>query len=192
MRIVGRIKTFAGSSAKISVAADRVAHGEVVAAVKKQGLEGVIAKRRDSRYEPGRRSGAWVKMRMNKGQELVIGGYVPAPKNFDSIIVGYYADNSLHFAAKVGSGFSEKTLKELYHQFESLARKECPFVDLPEKRNGRWGQAITPAERRRCHWVDPTLVCQVQFTEWTQDGKLRQPVFQGLREDKEPQDVVRE
>jgi bifunctional non-homologous end joining protein LigD len=159
------------------------------------GLEGLIGKQADSRYESGRRTGAWIKLKLVSGQEFVIGGYTPPAggrKYFGAIIVGYYADNSLHFAAKVGSGFSEKTLKELYHQFESLARKDCPFVDLPEKRNGRWGQAITPAEMRRCHWVDPALVCQVQFTEWTQDGKLRQPVFQGLREDKEPQDVVRE
>ena len=76
--------------------------------------------------------------------------------------------------------------------FNHCAREDCPFVNLPEKRNGRWGQALTPAEMRRCHWVEPKLVCQVQFTEWTQDGLLRQPVFLGLRTDKEPREVVRE
>jgi bifunctional non-homologous end joining protein LigD len=158
-------------------------------------LEGLIGKQTDSRYESGRRTGAWIKLKLVSSQEFVIGGYTPPAggrKYFGAIIVGYYLDKALHFAAKVGSGFSEKTLKELYHHFESLAREDCPFVDLPEKRNGRWGQAITPSEMRRCHWVDPTLVCQVQFTEWTQDGKLRQPVFEGLRTDKEARDVVRE
>jgi bifunctional non-homologous end joining protein LigD len=158
-------------------------------------LEGLIGKQLDSRYESGRRTGAWIKLKLVSSQEFVIGGYTPPAggrKYFGAIIVGYYSDNALHFAAKVGSGFSEQTLKELYRQFESLARQDCPFVDLPEKRDGRWGQAITPAEMRRCHWVNPTLVCQVQFTEWTQDGKLRQPVFQGLRTDKEARDVVRE
>jgi bifunctional non-homologous end joining protein LigD len=159
------------------------------------GLEGLVGKQPNSRYESGRRTGAWIKLKLVSSQEFVIGGYTPPAggrKYFGAIIVGYFSDSALHFSAKVGSGFSEKTLKGLYHQFASLARDDCPFVDLPEKRNGRWGQAITPAEMRRCHWVKPTLVCQVQFTEWTQDGKLRQPVFQGLRTDKEPRDVVRE
>jgi bifunctional non-homologous end joining protein LigD len=159
------------------------------------GLEGLIGKQPDSRYESGRRTGAWIKLKLVASQEFVIGGYTPPAggrKYFGAIIVGYFSDQEFRFAGKVGSGFSEKILKELYQQFESLARADCPFVDLPEKRNGRWGQAITPAEMRRCRWVDPTLVCQVQFTEWTQDGKLRQPVYQGLRADKEAEYVVRE
>jgi bifunctional non-homologous end joining protein LigD len=159
------------------------------------GLEGLLGKQADSRYETGRRSGAWIKLKLISSQEFVIGGYTPPAggrKYFGAIIVGYFSDDDLCFAAKVGSGFSEKSLKELYDQFQSLTREDCPFVNLPEKRNGRWGQAITPAEMRRCHWVAPKLVCQVQFTEWTQDDKLRQPVFLGLRTDKEPHEVVRE
>jgi bifunctional non-homologous end joining protein LigD len=159
------------------------------------GLEGLLGKQADSRYETGRRSGAWIKLKLISSQEFVIGGYTPPAggrKYFGAIIVGYFSDDELCFAAKVGSGFSEKTLKELYDQFQSLTREHCPFVNLPEKRNGRWGQAITPAEMRRCHWVEPKLVCQVQFTEWTQDDKLRQPVFLGVRTDKEPHEVVRE
>jgi len=159
------------------------------------GLEGLIGKQVGSQYESGKRTGAWIKLKLVSSQEFVIGGYTPPAggrKYFGAIIVGYFVEDTFHFAAKVGSGFSEKSLKELYHQFEQLSRDDCPFVDLPEKRNGRWGQAITPAEMLRCHWVDPKLVCQVQFTEWTQDDKLRQPVFLGLRTDKEPHEVVRE
>jgi bifunctional non-homologous end joining protein LigD len=159
------------------------------------GLEGLTGKQQDSRYESGRRSGAWIKLKLISSQEFVIGGYTPpggGRKYFGAIIVGYFSGDDLYFAGKVGSGFSEKALKELFDQFQSLAREDCPFVNLPEKRNGRWGQAITPAEMRRCHWAEPKLVCQVQFTEWTQDGLLRQPVFLGLRTDKEPREVVRE
>ena len=159
------------------------------------GLEGLLGKQPDSRYESGRRSGVWIKLKLILNQEFVIGGYTPPAggrKYFGAIIVGYYSGDDLYFAGKVGSGFSEKTLKELYDQFQSMPREDCPFVNLPEKRNGRWGQALTPAEMRRCHWVEPKVVCQVQFTEWTQDGLLRQPVFLGPRTDKEPREVVRE
>ena len=159
------------------------------------GLEGLIGKQPGSHYESGRRTGAWVKLKLALTQEFVIGGYTPPAggrQYFGAIIVGYFSGDSFHFAAKVGSGFSEKRLKELYEQFQSLARDECPFVDLPEKRGSRWGQAITPAEMKRCRWVEPELVCQVRFTEWTQDDKLRQPVFLGLRNDKAAHEVVRE
>jgi bifunctional non-homologous end joining protein LigD len=159
------------------------------------GLEGLLGKQSNSRYESGRRTGAWIKLKLVSSQEFVIGGYTPPAggrKYFGAIIGGYFSGDDLHFAAKVGSGFSERTLKELHQQFELLARPDCPFVDLPEKRNGRWGQAITPTEMRRCHWVEPKLICQVKFTEWTEDDKLRQPVFLGLRTDKDPRDIVRE
>jgi bifunctional non-homologous end joining protein LigD len=159
------------------------------------GLEGLLGKQIGSRYESGKRTGTWIKLKLVSDQEFVIGGYTPAGggrKYFGAIIVGYFVGTELHFAAKVGSGFSEKSLKELHHQFEQLARDDCPFVNLPEKRDQRWGQAITPAEMLRCHWVNPKLVCQVKFSEWTQDDKLRQPVFLGLRTDKEAHEVVRE
>jgi bifunctional non-homologous end joining protein LigD len=107
-------------------------------------------------------------------------------------LVGYYEGEAFRFAGKVGTGFDEKLLKSLYRRMESLRRDTCPFTDLPEKSGGKWTQNITPAVMRRCHWIDPQLVCQVKFTEWTRDGKLRHPVFMGMREDKAAREVIRE
>jgi bifunctional non-homologous end joining protein LigD len=107
-------------------------------------------------------------------------------------IVGYYQKGTLYCAGKVGTGFNEALLKSLAKQFESIASESCPFSNLPEKRAGRYGAGITPAEMKRCHWLKPKLVCQVKFSDWTRDGKLRQPVFLGLRDDKPPKEVVRE
>ena len=162
---------------------------------RKLGLEGLIGKRKASVYEPGRRSGAWIKLKLHQQQEMVIGGYTdPEGRRhyFGALLVGYYESKRLKFAGKVGTGFDSKTLKMVYARLSQLAADACPFANLPEKKNGRWGQNITPAEMKRCHWVEPRLVCQVKFSEWTRDGKLRQPVFLGLREDKSAEEVVRE
>ena len=110
---------------------------KVIAAIKTQGLEGVMAKRRDSRYEPGQRSGAWVKLRVNKGQELVIGGYVPAGRNFDSIIVGYFTAADLRYIARVRNGFVPTIREEVFKRFTGLETDVCPFVNLPQKDKGR-------------------------------------------------------
>jgi bifunctional non-homologous end joining protein LigD len=160
-----------------------------------RGLEGLIAKRRDSKYEPGRRSGAWVKFKWTNEQEFVIGGY-SEPKgsraHFGALLVGYYEKGKLLFAAKVGTGFDQKLLTSLHDKFKNLVRPDCPFANLPEKISGRWGQGLSASEMRRCTWLEPKLVCQVRFAEWTRDNHLRQPAFLGLRDDKEPKEVVRE
>jgi bifunctional non-homologous end joining protein LigD len=158
-------------------------------------LEGLIAKKSDSLYEAGRRSGAWVKVKLTQQQEFVIGGYTPpegSRKHFGALLVGYYGDAGFLFAGRVGSGYSEKRLADLYRSFQDIRRPTCPFVNLPEKRRGRWGQGITPAVMKLCHWVEPELVAQIKFTEWTSDDQLRQPVFLGLRTDKAAKDVMRE
>jgi bifunctional non-homologous end joining protein LigD len=163
--------------------------------VKRRGLEGIIGKQRDSAYEPGRRSGAWIKLKCANEQEFVIGGYTPpqgARKHFGAILVGYYDDNKLVFAGKVGTGFTAKSLSILHKKFLKEARDDCPFVDLPSKQNGQWVQGITPSMMKKMHWVNPKFVAQIKFAEWTRDGKLRAPVFLALREDKKPTDVVRE
>src|SRR5438876_124919 len=163
--------------------------------VKRRGLEGIIGKQRDSAYEPGRRSGAWIKLKCANEQEFVIGGYTPpqgARKHFGAILVGYYDDNKLVFAGKVGTGFTAKSLSILHKKFLKEARDDCPFVDLPSKQNGQWVQGITPSMMKKMHWVNPKFVTQIKFVEWTRDGKLRAPVFLALREDKKPTDVVRE
>jgi bifunctional non-homologous end joining protein LigD len=167
----------------------------LLAHVRQLGLEGLIGKRKDSTYEIGRRSGAWIKLKLLMEQELVIGGFTDpegSRKFFGSLIVGVYQKKKLVFCGKVGTGFSHALLRSLHAEMKKLAVDDCPFSDLPEPRGNRWGQAITRSEMKRCHWVEPRLVCQVKFSEWTQDHHLRQPVFLGLREDKEATEVVRE
>jgi bifunctional non-homologous end joining protein LigD len=106
--------------------------------------------------------------------------------------LGTTAPVGLLFAGRVGTGFSEKQLASVDAQLQKLKRPTCPFINLPEKTKGRWGLGITPAVMKRCQWVNPVLVVQVKFTEWTLDDQLRQPVFLGLRTDKAAKDVVRE
>lgn len=163
--------------------------------VRRRGLEGIIGKKRDSRYETGRRSRSWIKLKCVAEQEVVIGGYTPPEgtrQHFGALLVGNYRGKELRFAGKVGTGFNAALLKSLHQKMRSLARPTCPFADLPEKQQGRWLQNITPREMKLCHWIEPELVCQVRFTEWTRDGKLRHPVFLGLRTDKEAREVIRE
>jgi bifunctional non-homologous end joining protein LigD len=145
-----------------------------------KGWEGLIAKRADSRYVHGR-SGDWLKLKCSFEQELVIGGFTPpqgARKRFGALLVGYYEDGELRYAGKVGTGFSERTLAELGDELEALERPDSPFA-----RNGL---------PRQARWVEPRLVAQIAFGEWTRDGKLRHPRYLGLREDKPAREVVRE
>jgi bifunctional non-homologous end joining protein LigD len=168
---------------------------KIAARMQQLGLEGIIAKRRDSLYEAGRRSGAWIKYKWVRQQEFVIGGYTP-PKGsrsyFGSLLIGYFDEGKLMYASRVGTGFSDKLLSKLYDQLRPAIRRDCPFANLPEPRMGRWRQGITAAEMKKCVWVEPRLVCQVKFAEWTRDDHLRQPAFIGLRTDKSPTEVVRE
>jgi bifunctional non-homologous end joining protein LigD len=109
---------------------------DLVHSVKAQGLEGLVAKHRDSRYEPGLRSGAWQKMRVNQGQEFVIAGYTPAPKNFDALVIGYYDGGNLMYAARTRNGFTPASRAELFKNLKPLEIGECPFANLPEKKPG--------------------------------------------------------
>jgi bifunctional non-homologous end joining protein LigD len=169
--------------------------GVLLSEVGRLGLEGLIGKRRDSAYEPGGRSGAWIKLKVLNEQEFVIGGFTPpqgARQHFGAVLVGYYDKKKLLFAGKVGTGFNTKSLASLHKKLKGETRDDCPFADLPSKQGGQWVQGITPSMMRKIDWVNPVFVCQVKFAEWTRDGKLRQPVFLGLREDKKPGQVVRE
>lgn len=167
----------------------------LLAEVQRRGLEGLIGKQRGSLYEPGRRSGAWIKLKTVHQQEFVVGGYTPpagSRKHFGAILVGYYESGKLKFAGKVGSGFTAKSLSLLYKKFREEERDDCPFVDLPSKEGGAWVQGITPSMMKKMHWVNPKFVAEIKFAEWTRDRKLRQPVFLGLREDKRATEVKRE
>jgi bifunctional non-homologous end joining protein LigD len=184
----------AGNSIRFSgeIGGDPVA---LLREVQRLGLEGVIGKQRGSVYEPDRRSGAWIKLKCVSEQEFVIGGFTPpqgARKYFGALLVGYYEKKRLLFAGKVGTGFNSKLLASLHKEFKAEKRDDCPFADLPSKQDGQWVLGITPAMMRRCEWINPVFVCQVKFAEWRRDGKLRQPVFLGLREDKKPAEVARE
>lgn len=165
---------------------------DLVRSVREQHLEGLVAKRLDSTYEPGERSDAWRKMRVNEGQEFVIGGYTPTPKNFDALIFGYYEGDRLIYVARTRNGFTPRSRERLFERFRALEITKCPFANLPEARSGRWGQALTAAKMTACRWLKPTLVGQFEFVEWTPDNHLRHSRFLGLREDKGPREVHRE
>jgi DNA ligase D-like protein (predicted ligase) len=165
---------------------------ELIRSVKAQGFEGLVAKRRDSKYEPGLRSGAWQKMRVNAGQELVIGGYTPSARNFDALVIGYYDDGKLIYAARTRNGFTPASRVELFQKIKPLEIKECPFANLPEKKAGRWGAGLTAAKMADCRWLKPVLVAQFEFVEWTGENHLRHTKFIALRDDKKAKDVRRE
>src|SRR5437899_8804820 len=146
--------------------------------VERRGLEGLIGKQRNSVYEPDRRSGAWIKLKCVNEQEFVIGGYTPpqgARKHFGAILVGYYDNNKLVFAGKVGTGFTARSLATLHKKFQAEERPYCLFVDLPSKQNGEWVQGITPSIMKKTHWINPKYVAEIKFAEWTRDGNLLAP-----------------
>jgi DNA ligase D-like protein (predicted ligase) len=165
---------------------------DLIRSVKEQGLEGLVAKRRDSKYEPGLRSGAWQKIRVNQGQEFVMAGYTPSLKNFDALVIGYYEGAKLIYATRTRNGFTPASRAELFTKIKPLEIEKCPFWNLPEKKAGRWSAGLTAAKMLECRWLKPQLVGQFEFVEWTSDGHLRHSKFIGLREDKKAKDVGRE
>jgi ATP-dependent DNA ligase len=165
---------------------------DLIHVAKAQGLEGLVAKRRDSRYEPGQRSGALQKMRLNQGQEFVIGGYTRAPRTFDALVFGYYEAGELIYVARTRNGFTPSSREALCRRFRGLETSRCPFVNLPETRGGRWEQGLTAEKMQECVWLRPILVGQFEFLEWTPDNHLRHSKFVALRDDKNPREVVRE
>lgn len=168
---------------------------ELFAAAKQNGLEGIIVKRQESRYEPDRRSGAWLKCKVFADQEFVVGGF-SAPRHgrqyFGALLVGYYDKGRLLYAGKVGTGFNASLLASLHGRFMRQTRTTCPFADLPSVRRSRFGTGMGPAEMAKVTWIKPSIVAQVRFAEWTDEAQLRQPVFLGLRKDKPAKQVRRE
>jgi bifunctional non-homologous end joining protein LigD len=165
---------------------------KLIAAAKKADLEGVVGKRTDSRYESGERSGAWVKYKTNKGQELVIGGYKPGSNGFEYLLVGYYDGNDLIFIAKIRNGFTPVLRREIAARFGRLKTSRCPFANLPEPANARRGEAITAEVMKQIQWLRPKLVAQIEFTEWTTGNHLRHSRFVALRNDKDARGVRKE
>lgn len=160
--------------------------------VRAQGLEGIVAKRVDSIYQPGLRTGLWSKHRVNLGQEFVIGGYTPGTHGFDALVIGFYQGKQLHYAARVRAGFVPATRRNVFEQIKHLKTQTCPFVNLPEKQAGRWGQGLTAEKMKECVWLKPEAVANFEFLEWTGADHLRHTKFVGMRDDKDPRKVVRE
>ena len=165
---------------------------DVVQAVAEVGLEGVVAKRRDSRYEAGKRSGAWQKFKLQHRQEFVIGGFKPESRTFQSLVVGYYENRQLRFAGRVRAGLTPAQRTALFERLKPLQVARCPFSDLPSARTGHWGEGVTAEDMKVLKWVKPVLVAEVAFTEWTRDGHLRHSAFVGMRPDKTATEVRRE
>jgi ATP-dependent DNA ligase len=186
-RVMRRLREPIRFSETLDAPADRV-----LEAVRSLQLEGIIAKRRDIAYEAGRRPGAWVKFKVDQGQELVIGGYTPRGRNFDAILVGYYDDNRLIYVARVRNGFVPASRQALFNRFAGLQTDACPFANLPETAKGRWGEGLAQADMEKCRWLHPQLVAQIEFAEWTVANHLRHTRFAGLREDKADREVRRE
>jgi len=151
-------------------------------AVRAAGLEGVLAKRAAGRYVAGR-SRDWLKIKCVERQEFVIGGYTDPQgtrAHLGAVHVGVFDRNELVYVSRVGSGFDDAGLEDMYRRLSSLAIARCPFT------------RGDPPQGREHHWVEPALVCEVRFTQWTEDGHIRAPVFLGLRADRRPADVRRE
>lgn len=162
-----------------------VAGKDAQAVSKENQLEGIMAKRLQSRYEPGRRTSSWLKIKNHMRQEVVIGGWKPGEGGraggIGSLLAGVYADGQLVFCGHVGTGFTQQTLRMLESRLKPLGRDTSPF-----------GKTIPPEDARFARWVEPVLVAEVEFALWTKSGRLRAASFKGLRDDKDPAEVIRE
>jgi len=165
---------------------------QIEEAVRALGLEGLVAKRVDSRYEAGRRSRSWIKVKFQRRQEFVVGGFTEDGNRVDSLIVGYRDGRMLLSAGKVRAGMTPPLRRQLFEALSPLRQKRCPFANLPETSTSHWGEGITAEDMDTIAWVKPTTVVQVAFTEWTRDNHLRHAAFLGVRTDVAPRDVRRE
>jgi bifunctional non-homologous end joining protein LigD len=166
---------------------------DIVETVRAMRLEGVIAKRKDSQYEAGERSGNWQKLKLEHQQEFVIGGYRPAGDNsVDALLVGYFDDQKLRFAAWVRGGLVPYVRRELARKLKAVPLDHCPFVDLPTDGSSRWGGGVSAEDMKEMTWTKPELVAQIQFVEWTAERRLRHSKFLGLRFDKVAAGICRE
>ena len=163
---------------------------EVVTAVRRLGLEGVVAKDGSSIYEPGMRGNSWFKCRLTSGQEFVVGGYTEGTP-IHSLLVGYYDSGRLLYAGKVKAGLVTHQRQSLFRQLKPLETVDCPFANLRDTRSSR-RFGFSRDDLQECRWVRPQLIVQVSFVEWTKNNQLRHPRFLGVRDDKAPQQVIRE
>jgi bifunctional non-homologous end joining protein LigD len=174
----GRLK--AGCPLHLSAVLDHDVD-DLMSSAAELGLEGVMAKKADSRYAVGRRSRAWLKLKLEQSQEVVVGGWRPGAGarsgTFGALLLGIPDGDQLHYVGRVGTGFKDWQLRDIIGQLESRATSESPFADIPRE------------DAAGAHWVRPDLVAEVTFGNWTGPGRLRHPVWRGWRPDKSPSDV---
>jgi bifunctional non-homologous end joining protein LigD len=149
--------------------------------VREHSLEGVVAKRIDSRYEPGRRTGAWVKHRIAQQADFLIGGYTPGSHGIGSLVVGEYRGNKLMYAGRVRAGLVPASRREVFEKLRPLVTPSCPFANLPEKGKSRWGAGLTAEKMKQCVWVKPNLTTRVEFLERTEGERLRHARYVGIK-----------
>lgn len=157
---------------------------QIIQAVKAYGLEGVIAKRLDSKYLPDRRGEHWLKLPLKPSQDFVIGAYKLDGKRLELILVGSPEDSKLMFVAKVHQGLNPANRRALLKVLQPLATNECPFANLPTTRSGQWGEGVTVDEMTNYIWLRPEIEAEIKFAEWTTAGLLRHAEFVDLRDDK--------
>ena len=160
--------------------------------VRKLGLEGIVAKRRDSLYEAGKRTGAWQKWRANLEGDFVVGGYVPGYGTFESLLVGYYEAGKLLYTGKVRAGFTPAIRRKVFGELATQESPRCRFVNVPETRSSRWGEGLTREQMEKCRWLRPKLVVRIAFLEWTRSQHLRHSRFVAMRPDKPAREAIRE
>jgi len=160
---------------------------------KKAKREGIVAKLRESIYDPGARSEGWRKLQLKPQQEFVVGGYRPAGKRgLELLLVGFYEKRKLLYAGKVRIGLNRFNRKMLFRRLNPLRQSRCPFDNLPNSRTDHFGESVTAEDMDEYVWVKPELVVQVKFAEWTTGKVLRHAEFLGIGEDKDPPEVQRE
>jgi ATP-dependent DNA ligase len=165
---------------------------QIMQAVKDHGLEGVIAKRLDSKYRAGERSKLWLKLPLKPGQDFVIGAYRLDGQRLELLLVGYFENKKLLFVGKAHQGLNPANRRALLKVLQPLQVKECPFANLPTSKTGHWGEGVTLEQMGEYIWLRPETVAEIKFAEWTTGGVLRHAEFVAVRDDKDPKEVIRE
>jgi DNA ligase D-like protein (predicted ligase) len=184
--LLAEVLPVAGPDVHLSETFD-VEPADLIRAASEMEFEGIVAKRKDSIYESGKRNGAWLKYKLHRSQAFVIGGYTPGYP-FDALLVGCYEGGQLLFTGKVRNGFVPHVRAEVARRFKGMEIDTCPFANLPLTKRPRWPEE----ELHECLWLKPELVAEIEFAEWTSDRLLRHSRFVRLREDKDGRQVVRE
>jgi DNA ligase D-like protein (predicted ligase) len=165
---------------------------EIMAAARQLELEGLVAKRLDSKYQAGKRSDHWLKQPLKPRQDFVIGGFRLDGKRLEQLLVGYYERKKLLFAGKIHQGLNPANRAALLKGLDFFRAGKCPFANLPTSKSGHWGEGVTAEEMGDYVWMRPEVVVEIKFAEWTDGEVLRHPEFVTVRSDKDPKDVVRE